>query len=184
MSYERSISGPLGPRTPSAHSFEQLSPTERAFSCHAAAAKCDDVSAQLVLLAELLRCARSNASGSDLQVSERAIVDCLIRSRRLREKFFQASLFADPVWDIFLDLYLARLDQRRTTVSSLCIAAAVPSTTALRHIGSLVRAGFLIREPSNLDHRVAYIELSDAAAEQMSAYVARLSELFWAALGA
>jgi hypothetical protein len=44
----------------------------------------------------------------------------------MREQFFGPDLFADPAWDILLDLYAARLEQQRVAVSSLCIAAAVP----------------------------------------------------------
>jgi hypothetical protein len=40
-------------------------------------------------------------------------------------------LFADPGWDILLDLYAARQEGKQVSVSSLCIAAAVPPTTAL-----------------------------------------------------
>jgi hypothetical protein len=112
------------------------------------------------------------------------MVECIIRARRSRDKFFDASLFGDPVWDILLDLYLARLDQRRTTVSSLCIAAAVPATTALRYISALARSEIIIRQPSILDGRVVYVDLSEEAFSRMSEYFERFSELMSAALGA
>jgi hypothetical protein len=53
---------------------------------------------------------------------------------RLRSQHFVPALFADPAWDILLDLAAARIDGRMVAVSSLCIAAAVPATTALRWI--------------------------------------------------
>ena len=168
---------------PAARSFESLTSLEKGFSYHSAAARCEDVSSQLLLLAELLRCTRPDPKAPHCPMNERAFVECLIRGRRLREKFFDAGLFADPVWDILLDLYLARLDQRRTTVSSLCIAAAVPPTTALRHIAALVDRGMLVREPSAFDQRVVYVELAEPTAERLRTYFARYLELLCLAVG-
>ena len=56
----------------------------------------------------------------------------VIRTRRLRANYFSEELFADPAWDMMLDLLQAEIAQLRVLVSSLCIAAAVPATTALR----------------------------------------------------
>jgi len=36
---------------------------------------------------------------------------------------------ADPAWDMLLDLTAARAESRAVSVSSLCIAAGVPTTT-------------------------------------------------------
>lgn len=58
----------------------------------------------------------------------------MIRARRLRANFFPADLFADPAWDMLLDLLQAELVQHRVPVSSLCLAAAVPATTALDQV--------------------------------------------------
>jgi len=69
----------------------------------------------------------------------------ILKARRARAKFFASSLFADPAWDMLLDLLLARLEQRTVAVSSLCIAAAVPPTTALRWIKRLTDEGIFVR---------------------------------------
>lgn len=96
----------------------------------------------------------------------------VIRARRLRDQFFAAELFADPAWDMLLDLYAARLEGRRVSVSSLCIAAAVPPTTALRWIGTLHEAELFGREPDPGDKRRAHITLSDKATTAMRHYFA------------
>ena len=49
----------------------------------------------------------------------------IIRQRRMRDEYFGSDMFADPAWDILLDLYAAKLERHRVSVSSLCIAAAV-----------------------------------------------------------
>jgi len=97
-----------------------------------------------------------------------------IRARRLRGQFFAPELFADPAWDMLLDLFAAGLERRRVSVSSLCIAAAVPPTTALRWIGTMHEAGLFDREADPGDRRRAYIVLSDKAQRGMRAYVGAL----------
>ncbi|MFQ3666399.1 MAG: MarR family winged helix-turn-helix transcriptional regulator, partial [Sphingomonadaceae bacterium] len=87
-----------------------------------------------------------------------------IKARRLRESFFDPGLFADPAWDILLDLAAARLEGRSVSVSSLCIAAAVPTTTALRWIKNMVDAGLLERHADREDARRAFIALAPATA--------------------
>lgn len=97
-------------------------------------------------------------------------IRALIRMRRLRERFLPENLFADPAWDMMLDLFAARLAGERVSVSSLCIAAAVPPTTALRWIGQLTDRGIFQRVDDPVDGRRAFIELSDKAAQALSAW--------------
>lgn len=98
-----------------------------------------------------------------------------IRARRLRDEMFaQAGLFEDPAWDMLLDLFAAELERRPVSVSSLCIAAAVPATTALRWISKLIAADLLERRPDSLDRRRAFISLSAKASAGMRAYIAAL----------
>ncbi|WP_423605872.1 hypothetical protein [Sphingomonas sp. MS122] len=99
-------------------------------------------------------------------------VRAVIRARRLRDQFFAAELFADPAWDMLLDLYAARLEGRRVSVSSLCIAAAVPPTTALRWIGTMHDAELFGRDPDPTDKRRAHITLTERAAAGMRGYFA------------
>jgi hypothetical protein len=169
--------------SPDEQAYQSLTSIERGFSYQAAAARCQDVSAQLIRLAELLRCTRPDPGAPHCPLSECAMVKCVILGRRLRGEFFEASLFADPAWDILLDLYLGKLEQRRTSVSSLCIAASVPATTALRYISSLVEREMVIRTQNPLDHRVFYVELAQPTFEMMRQYFRRFSELLTAASG-
>src|SRR3546814_5506642 len=51
-------------------------------------------------------------------VTAREIRD-MLRLRRLRDRFFPGDLFADPAWDMLLDLMAAHLSGQRVSVSSL-----------------------------------------------------------------
>ncbi len=104
-------------------------------------------------------------------------VRAAIRARRLRDQFFTPELFADPAWDMLLDLYAARLERGRVSVSSLCIAASVPPTTALRWIGTMHDAGLFEREADPGDRRRAHITLSSRAADAMRRYFAGVARL-------
>lgn len=104
-----------------------------------------------------------------------ATVRGIIKARRARARFFPADLFSDPAWDMLLDLAAARLEGRCVSVSSLCIAAAVPTTTALRWIRNLCDVGVFERRTDPGDARRAFIVLSDATAEAMLAYLETLS---------
>lgn len=95
----------------------------------------------------------------------------LIKVRRDRDRFFPAEIFADPAWDMLLDLSAARLEGKTVPVSSLCIAAAVPTTTALRWIRSLTEAGLFERRVDPGDARRTWIFLSQGAADAMLAYL-------------
>lgn len=108
----------------------------------------------------------------DASAVDAGYIRALIRARRLRDHYFQGSLFADPAWDMLLDLLAARLEDNRVAVSSLCIAAAVPATTALRWIKTLTDQGLFVRAADPQDGRRVYIELSDEAARQLTTCLA------------
>jgi len=95
-----------------------------------------------------------------------------IRLRRMRDAFLGDGLFEDPAWDMILDLYAAHLEGGRVSVSSLCIAAAVAPTTALRWIGKLTEVGLFERHPDPTDRRRAFLALSPRALKGMGSYVA------------
>ena len=138
--------------------------------------QCDRLKVELAQMSDRLACLenemppRSTATRGAPAAESAEAVRVMIAARRRRSRFFSADMFADPAWDILLDLYIAELEQRRTMVSSLCLAAEVPATTALRWITSLVEREMLVRRPDPLDRRRVYIELSTKASDGMRRY--------------
>jgi DNA-binding MarR family transcriptional regulator len=102
-------------------------------------------------------------------------VRTVIRARRLRSRFFDEELFADPAWDMLLDLLQAEIAQHRVPVSSLCIAAAVPATTALRWIKTMTDNGLFTRRADPHDGRRVFIELAPQASIALRRYFAEVS---------
>lgn len=86
-------------------------------------------------------------------------IRAMIRWRRRRDALLSDALFADPAWDMILDLCAAQAEDVDVAVSSLCIAAAVPATTALRWIRTLTDAGVFERVADPHDRRRIHIRL-------------------------
>jgi len=102
------------------------------------------------------------------------LVRRIIRHRQLRARFFDPELFADPAWDILLDLTAARAEHARVSITSACLASGVPPTTALRWVGQMIEAGLLERVQDDVDRRRAFVALSDRTADAMARYFAEL----------
>ncbi len=120
----------------------------------------------------LARLAEQQRNGAVAQQPvDAGFVRRLLKARRERDRFFPAEIFADPAWDMLLDLIAAQLEGKPVPVSSLCIAAAVPTTTALRWIRSLSEAGLFIRQTDPSDARRTWISLSPDAADAVLAWL-------------
>ncbi len=92
----------------------------------------------------------------------------MIAFRRRREMIFGDELFADPAWDMLLDLFLAAEKGIPICVSSLCVASACPQTTALRWIKVMEDQGLIFRLPDPLDKRRQLVELTSDATAKLS----------------
>ncbi|GAA0318491.1 hypothetical protein GCM10009087_31130 [Sphingomonas oligophenolica] len=114
-------------------------------------------------------------TGNGQSVTAREVRDA-IRARRLRDQYFGRGLFEDPAWDMLLDLFAADLERTQVSVSSLCIAAAVAPTTALRWIAKMSEAGLFERHADPFDKRRAFMALSDKARAGMHGYFATIKQ--------
>ena len=101
----------------------------------------------------------------------------IIRARRMRSNHLPADLFADPAWDMLLDLLQAEIVQHRVPVSSLCIAAAVPATTALRWIKTMTDRGLLLRRDDPHDGRRVFIEMAPKTSSALRRYFAEVGKI-------
>ncbi len=103
-----------------------------------------------------------------------AFVRSIVKTRQSRSDFLDSALFADPAWEILLDLTSAGLKGRPVPPSSVCAAAQVPFTTALRYVRQLVAAGLVRRWQDPLDKRRTLLQLEDETLEAMRGYLAAL----------
>ena len=95
----------------------------------------------------------------------------LYRARRRRDEIFgDGALFREPAWDILLDLYIAAHNGNEVSVTSACVGAAVPETTALRWLKVLEEGGLVERERDNRDHRRIMVRITRDGFVKMSEF--------------
>jgi CheY-like chemotaxis protein len=117
---------------------------------------------------------KREGGANDGDVSDREVASTLrlmISSRTIRARYFPTELFADPAWDILLDLTRAELEKQHVSVSSVCIAASVPMSTALRWVRQMTDAGLLRRWTDPKDRRRDLIALTPSTAGNMKDYL-------------
>lgn len=109
---------------------------------------------------------RPGSGAPDREVLKRYLRS-IMKARQRRQELMDASHFADPAWDIMLDLTSAALEGRSVPVLSATAAANVPITTALRYVGKLVDSGMVKRWDDPTDKRRSLLALEDQALEKM-----------------
>lgn len=81
--------------------------------------------------------------------------------RREVDKIFAHDGFSrSPAWDIMLDLFEARCNNKDISVSSAGIGASCPGTTALRWLTALENQGLISRSNDPTDKRRTMISLT------------------------
>lgn len=99
----------------------------------------------------------------------------IIRMRDVRDRILGTKLFADPAWDLLLDLYVAAADGRKLTVGDACVGARVPSSTALRWIAEFERDGLIRRIPDAVDRRRMLVVLTESQLSTMDRLFASMA---------
>ena len=69
---------------------------------------------------------------------------------------------AGPGWIMLTELFIANVEDRKISVSGVCVSAGVPSTTGLRYLDMLAGRGLVVRAPDERDRRRSWIYLTDA----------------------
>jgi hypothetical protein len=97
------------------------------------------------------------------------------RRRALRSSYFNPDYFSgEAAWSMLLDLAASRIEGKRISVTSACLASEVPPTTALRWISLLEDDGMVVRENDLSDKRRTFLQITDKAMNLISLYYNRL----------
>lgn len=100
-----------------------------------------------------------------------------IAARRYRAAIVSDAHLGEPAWDILLDLFVAQRLGLRVSILDACIAANVPSTTALRYVRRLEDDGLILRSADTNDRRRSYVRLSDEVVKRVDRWAHRLLSL-------
>jgi DNA-binding MarR family transcriptional regulator len=103
-------------------------------------------------------------------VSSNTALLALVRLRKLRAALFSEKLFAQPAWDMLLELLECQLRARRISVSGLYLAAGVPPATALRRINDMEAAGLIRRVYDPCDRRRQFVELTPRTRDKLTLF--------------
>lgn len=97
--------------------------------------------------------------------------------RRLRRSFPPLSELDDVAWHLLLELASADKRGQRLSVSALCVSIDnVSSTTALRRVQELVKAGHIVRIPDPADARRDFVTLDSATQAVLDRYLERVGQ--------
>jgi hypothetical protein len=90
-----------------------------------------------------------------------------IKARNVRSSLLSPSLFQEPAWNLLLDLYIARCENRKVRVKSAVLAMNVPATTAGRWLDRLDAEGWVRREKEAVGKRMIVV-LPDDVFDRMN----------------
>jgi DNA-binding transcriptional ArsR family regulator len=144
-----------------------------------------DIAAYLIEVAERSEFAVLPTHRKAIPLRQTAEVDDLLalawlateelNERRRRNSVFNPELFGEPAWDILLDLFVAKVRARKISVTSACIAADVPPTTALRWLTVLEQHGLIRRMNDEFDLRRTWVTLTDEGFRRFTTYLRKRS---------
>ncbi|GLK46436.1 MULTISPECIES: response regulator [Novosphingobium] len=101
----------------------------------------------------------------------RQFIKDLLRKESKRREIGGGELFGDPTWAMLLDLLLAKIEARRVSVSSACIASGAPMSTALRLVRRLVDEDVLCRLPDEQDKRRHFLVINSRFEQPLMNYL-------------
>lgn len=94
-----------------------------------------------------------------------------MRRRLLRRQLIGSpELFGDPAWEMLVDLFIHQAENKNLSISSLCVTANMPMSSALRLVQKLCDAGILSRIADPIDGRRSIINLEPETAQRLRAY--------------
>lgn len=109
----------------------------------------------------------AHAPDNEPTPSRLAIALAWVAARQARNRVLDSSLFADPAWDMLLDLYICHAQDKPETISDACVASGVPATTALRWISILESRNLVVRTRDPKDRRRTFLNLTTEGLRKM-----------------
>ena len=116
---------------------------------------------------------RGLAAGHSFEITS-ATVRSTIAARRLRDEYFWPAM-NESAWALLLELFASRLEGERKGLAALSAAADLPIDTALHWIDWIAPRGLVSRK--YVDEEDALVDLTDAGADRMRAYLLEALEL-------
>lgn len=111
------------------------------------------------------------------QINYGAYARAIVTARARIGRYLDPSLFADPAFDILLDLLASEEEGRKVNMSSCACAGRVPRTTGLRWICTLEQKGLLERIDDEADQRTTFVRLTPDARASLIDYLGSIARV-------
>jgi predicted transcriptional regulator len=102
------------------------------------------------------------------------VARAMYNERRVRDHVAELALFGEPAWDILLDLFASEAEGKSVSISSACLAASVPMTTALRWVSRLEEEGLIERSATG-DRRRINVRLTGSGRDKVARTVVAMA---------
>ena len=104
-----------------------------------------------------------------------SLAAAILDFRRSRSKILPPDLFAEPAWDLLLELFVADAEGRRLTARHVCDRANVPPSVMSRWLKHLSQSGFVVGDgKGDLDDLLTLSAGMMAKMEDMMAHARQL----------
>lgn len=97
-------------------------------------------------------------------------VRSIIAARRLRDDYFWPAM-SEAAWALMLQLFAARLEGQRLDLAGLGAAAGLPPASVRHWVDWLAGRGMIFRNGNSADEEAGAIDLTEAGADEMRAYL-------------
>jgi len=108
--------------------------------------------------------------------SRLGLAQALLAGRRSRSSLLKGLRFAEPLWDMILEIYVAAAGGRHFNVLKLCALSGGSVTTALRYIKQLESNGYLSRQADATDARSFIVVMQPALRSAVERWLDQLAE--------
>lgn len=113
--------------------------------------------------------------GTDPLAARLKRATAILNIHRARDRAFGTDIFANPAWDILLNVYVASLEGRMTTIEVLSEETGGNAATIARYVRLLESGNYIVRGEAQKTMRGISFTLSDTAVTMMDETLSTLT---------
>lgn len=106
----------------------------------------------------------------------RRVAESLLRQRQQRSDYVSSTLFAEPGWDMLLELYVIENSGSSTAASALMPHSEIPKSTKARWLDHLEQLRLVRRRAHPHEPETEFVELTDEGTRQLEGYLSSISD--------
>jgi DNA-binding MarR family transcriptional regulator len=124
-------------------------------------------------LPALQRSPREISIGASQQSDEGlvALANSLLQALSDQPDFGARDIVFNPAWQLFLELFVAQLEQKPVPVTNACLSLGTAQTTALRYLTDLERRGLIASVSDPADGRRRLLRLTPQVEAELRLYL-------------